>query len=81
MPQVAPGQPYTPTLSIVDDDGAPVTSGVSGNMDLYYLDEGGSAITAVATTAVADQGGGDWGRPTPGHRSPTPASTASTWPR
>lgn len=61
MPQVAPGQPYTPTLSIVDDDGAPVTSGVSGNMDLYYLDEGGSAITAVATTAVADQGGGDWG--------------------
>lgn len=51
------GLPYTPTLTITDNNGSPVTSGVTGTLSLY----GPGSTVALASGPLSHQGGGAWG--------------------
>lgn len=64
MPDVRPGQPYTALLpQIVDSNGEPVTSGVTGTMQVYSPSDTTNVLTSGA---LAHQGNGFWGLPVAG---------------
>lgn len=58
MAETMPGVPYTPTLAILDGDGAPYTAGVAGTMALYGPDD---ATVARGTGPLAFFGARGWG--------------------
>lgn len=57
MPDVALGQPYTAAFEVVDANGSPVTSGVSGSMTLDTPE----AASAAGPSTLVDFGRGRWG--------------------
>lgn len=61
MPDVILGSSYTPQFRILETDGSPNTSGVTGTLSLYYAN--GTSSAAVTSGSLAHQGDGWWGYP------------------